>query len=88
VVSEPKPVAKPVRGVKLSTVSLATFLFSLLCLGAFWAGRPPLIAAHLDSTHAASHARTIAKPKRILGGSDKRLANATAAYGTMMREGS
>jgi hypothetical protein len=42
-VAAPEP--KPMRGVKLKTVSLWTMLFALLCLGAFVAGRPPLSAA-------------------------------------------
>ena len=33
--------AKPVRGMKLKTVSRLTMLFALLCLAAFVAGRPP-----------------------------------------------
>lgn len=36
---------KPVRGVKLKTVSSLTFIFALICLGAFAAGRPPVSAA-------------------------------------------
>jgi len=35
--------AKPVRGVKLKTVSWLTLLFALVCLGAFLAGRPPVV---------------------------------------------
>ena len=41
------PKQKPVRGVKLKTVSLWTMLFALACLGAFIAGRPPASAAGL-----------------------------------------
>jgi hypothetical protein len=37
--------AKPVRGVKLKTVSAFTMLFALICLAAFMAGRPPISAA-------------------------------------------
>ena len=37
--------AKPVRGVKLKTVSAFTMLFALICLAAFMAGRPPVSAA-------------------------------------------
>jgi hypothetical protein len=36
---------KPVRGVKLKTVSAFTMLFALACLAAFMAGRPPVSAA-------------------------------------------
>lgn len=32
---------KPVRGVKLKTISMLTMLFALICLAAFMAGRPP-----------------------------------------------
>jgi hypothetical protein len=38
------PEPKPVRGVKLKTVSRFTLLFALLCFGAFLAGRPPAAA--------------------------------------------
>jgi hypothetical protein len=37
---------KPVRGVKLRTVSVITMIFALSCLGAFMAGRPPASAAN------------------------------------------
>jgi hypothetical protein len=88
---------KPVRGVKLKTVSLLTMLFSLLCLGAFLAGRPPLIAARLDSGNAETHSRATPKAKKTSahGRAERRLKLATAAtnygtlsYGTMMRGGS
>jgi len=36
---------KPVRGIKLKTVSVLTMLFALACLAAFMAGRPPISAA-------------------------------------------
>jgi hypothetical protein len=36
---------RPVRGVKLKTVSAFTMLFALACLAAFMAGRPPVSAA-------------------------------------------
>jgi hypothetical protein len=41
----PKVEAKPVRGMKLKTVSRLTMLFALLCLAAFVAGRPPASGA-------------------------------------------
>lgn len=37
---------KPVRGVKLRTVTVVTMIFALACLGAFMAGRPPASAAN------------------------------------------
>ena len=40
--------SKPVRGVKLKTVSMLTMLFALACLAAFMAGRPPASAANVD----------------------------------------
>lgn len=43
----PNVEAKPVRGMKLKTVSRLTMLFALLCLAAFIAGRPPAPAARL-----------------------------------------
>lgn len=43
---------KPLRGVKLKTVSLFTLLFALACLGAFVAGRPPAAAANAARDHA------------------------------------
>lgn len=42
-VAAPEP--KPVRGVKLKTVSTWTMVFALACLAAFVAGRPPISAA-------------------------------------------
>ena len=50
-VAAPEP--KPIRGVKLKSVSLWTMLFALLCLGAFIAGRPPASAARLSATSAS-----------------------------------
>jgi hypothetical protein len=35
---------RPVRGVKLKTISRFVMLFALICLGAFWAGRAPMAA--------------------------------------------
>lgn len=72
-------------------------LFSVLCLGAFLAGRPPLSAARLDSGNAETHTRATAKTKKASGHgrSERRLKPATSAasygtlsYGTMMRGGS
>ena len=40
--------SKPVRGVKLRTVSLLTMAFALACLMAFMAGRPPASAANVE----------------------------------------
>jgi hypothetical protein len=36
---------KPVRGIKLRTVSTFTMLFAVACLAAFMAGRPPVSLA-------------------------------------------
>jgi hypothetical protein len=80
--------------VKLKTVSLFTMLFSLLCLAAFLAGRPPLAASGAVHPVAAQHPDTREQNARrtaARGHVDKkqlRLATATAGYGTMMREGS
>jgi predicted enzyme related to lactoylglutathione lyase len=41
---------KPVRGVKLKTVSTVTIIFALACLAAFMAGRVPTIAADSQQT--------------------------------------
>lgn len=38
------PVEKPIRGVKLKTVSTFTMVVAILCLGAFLAGRTPVPA--------------------------------------------
>ncbi len=38
----PRPALKPVHGLKVKTVSAMTLAFSLLCLAAFAASRPPL----------------------------------------------
>ena len=57
----------PVRGVKLRTVSAFTMLFSLACLAAFMAGRPPLSAADAVAELA---------PKRV---AVQKLANMDAA---------
>jgi hypothetical protein len=50
IIPAPLPEVKPVRGVKLSTVSTLTMIFALLCLAAFAAGRPPVIAAGTSRT--------------------------------------
>ena len=48
---------RPVRGMKLKTVSRLTMLFALLCLAAFVAGHPPATAAR-----AGIESRKEAKP--------------------------
>ena len=67
-------------------------LFSLLCLGAFLAGRPPLAAARLDASSVDVHPRTGLKTKTTSarGHTHKRskLAMTADGYGTMMRGGS
>jgi predicted enzyme related to lactoylglutathione lyase len=45
-------VEKPVRGVKLKTVSAFTMFFALACLAAFVAGRVPAISADSQQTAA------------------------------------
>jgi hypothetical protein len=44
---------KPVRGVKLKTVSRFAMVFALLCLGAFLAGRPPVSAADAAASQSS-----------------------------------
>src|ERR1700691_1236350 len=54
VVSAPTPIEqKPVRGVKLKTVSTWPLVFGLLCVAAFAAGRPPASAAGTAAVHGA-----------------------------------
>ena len=57
---------QPVRGVKLKTVSAFTMLFALACLGAFMAGRPPVVAA--DSSQSVKFTQTQAKQRELLHG--------------------
>jgi hypothetical protein len=45
------PEEKPVRGVKLKTVSTCTLVFALLCVAAFAAGRPPAPAMDTAAGH-------------------------------------
>ena len=53
---------KPVRGVKLKTVSTFMLIFALLCVAAFAAGRPPASAEgmrgerHPKTTHVSRNA--------------------------------
>jgi hypothetical protein len=85
--SEPKPV----RGMKMKTVSLATMLFSLLCLGAFLAGRPPLAASRIATSFIGAHAGAPKSDKaiaRVHGKRKTKLAMNPAAYGTIIRGGS
>jgi len=64
----PRPAAKPVRGLKLKTVSALTLAFSLLCLAAFAASRPPfpvgqnLAAVATEHPAAVKHAKVVARP--------------------------
>jgi hypothetical protein len=60
----PRPAAKPVRGLKLRTVSALTLAFSLLCLAAFAAGLPPLPAGRNMASERpaiAKHAKAAAR---------------------------
>jgi hypothetical protein len=60
------PERKPVRGMKLKTVSRLTLLFALACLGAFVAGRPPVPAgAQASSTAGAAQSRTGHNSQRL-----------------------
>ena len=61
----PKVEAKPVRGMKLKTVSRLTMLFALLCLAAFVAGRPPASAAGPDMA-AGKVTKTLLSQERYL----------------------
>lgn len=64
----PRPAARPVRGLKLKTVSALTLAFSLLCLAAFATSLPPLpvgrsLAAVASERPAiAKHPKTAARP--------------------------
>ena len=49
---------RPVRGVKLRTVSTLTLLVALACLAAFIAGRPPVLAQYQGRTEPVSDAKT------------------------------
>ncbi len=52
-ISAPSPAGeKPVRGVKLKTVSAFTLAFALVCLASFMGGRPPVSAAPPEQTVA------------------------------------
>jgi hypothetical protein len=63
--------AKPVRGVKLKTVSAFTMLFALACLAAFMAGRPPVSAA--GPAQGAAFLRKQASPQRLRHDNARRL---------------
>ena len=49
-------IEKPVRGVKLKTVSAVTVAFALACLAGFMAGRPPVAAERPTAQNAAQAA--------------------------------
>jgi hypothetical protein len=58
----PAPVEeKPVRGVKLKTVSSLTLAFALLCVAAFAAGRPPASTAGPAAVHGIKEAAHVAR---------------------------
>lgn len=58
----PRPAPRPVRGMKVRTVSALTLAFSLLCLAAFAASRPPLPSVRGIGTAATvTGSRAIAK---------------------------
>jgi hypothetical protein len=63
---------KPVRGVKLKTVSAFTMLFALLCLFAFMVGRVDVAAMDQPATTAkASTSISKAGHKRAVAGRAK-----------------
>jgi hypothetical protein len=76
---------KPVWSVKLKTVSLLTMLFSLLCLGAFLAGRPPVSAARLNPGNAGAQSQLTHKATkaaaRIHANKRSKATTATVRYG-------
>lgn len=55
---------KPVRGVKLKTVSRFAMVFALLCLGAFLAGRVDVAAMNEPTAVTKGHALV---PKSVRG---------------------
>jgi hypothetical protein len=66
------PEEKPVRGVKLKTVSAFTMLFALLCLFAFMAGRVDVAATNQSpKTTKASTSISKAGHKRAVAGRAK-----------------
>ncbi|MGB0033876.1 MAG: hypothetical protein WBP79_00180 [Candidatus Acidiferrales bacterium] len=65
---------KPVRGVKLKTVSAFTMLVAVLCLLAFMAGRVDLAAMNQPATVGKTHspaARNTNAHKRAVSGEGK-----------------
>ena len=61
----PRPAPKPVRGLKLKTVSALTLAVSLLCLAAFAASRPPFPSGQSipsERPPIAKHAKAAARP--------------------------
>src|SRR5580658_1346895 len=53
--------AKPVRGVKLKTVSTCTLVFALFCVAAFAAGRPPASAVGTAAGHETRGAAHVSR---------------------------
>ena len=66
---------KPVRGVKLKTVSRFAMVFALLCLGAFIAGRPPVSAPDPVKSRTLSLGMKIHNPSLSIpaGGREDRI---------------
>lgn len=62
----PAPAPKPVWGLKLKTVSAFTLAFSLVCLAAFAASRPPIpsgpspTVATSERSAQAKHSKSVA----------------------------
>jgi predicted enzyme related to lactoylglutathione lyase len=72
----------PIRGVKLKTVSRLVMLAAMLCLGAFWAGRPPVSAA--GSFQAGGKERFVFLGLRTAAYQVKDLAKAKAWYASVL----
>jgi hypothetical protein len=70
-VEVPQGETRPVRGVKLKTVSAFTMLFALACLAAFVAGRPPVSAA--GPAESAAFQQKQMNPQRLRHDDARRL---------------
>lgn len=58
---------KPIRGLKLKTVSAFTMTFALICLAAFVAGKPPVFRAGTSrsKTETLVESKTAARPQHV-----------------------
>jgi len=75
---------KPVRGVKLKTVSTLTMTFALICLGAFMAGRPSASADGPIATIPELKERAMLQGLRTATYQVKDLARAKEWYSTVL----